>query len=186
MLAGKSVRQRQIVIPALMASVSIEQRTLPPPFQQGMARDQAIIFEDPDFVSEAVDFDNAASGCIGDRVVVAANADHSFMADPALQLEDGTERHQGQRLQRGPFLGKGLIDDTPGRCVQTRIGDSAQPAAELRVQIVQFAERTAQEEVLANVAEWPLDLAFGLRPIGAASLRQIAVMLRKLPPSVRL
>ena len=47
------MRQRQIVIPALMAPVSIEQRTLPPPFQQGVACDQAIILEDPDLVGEA-------------------------------------------------------------------------------------------------------------------------------------
>jgi hypothetical protein len=35
-------------------------------------------------------------------------------------------------------------------------------------------------EVFADVAERPLDLAFGLRPIGTAGLRQIAVMLGKL------
>jgi len=97
-----------------MAPVSIEQRTLPPPFQQGVTRDQAIILEDPDFVGEAVNFDHPAPGCVGDRVIVAADTDHSFMADPTLQLKDGAERHQGQWLQLGPFLGKGLIDDTPG------------------------------------------------------------------------
>lgn len=68
-----------------MAPVSIEQRTLPPPFQQGVTRDQAIILEDPDFVGEAVNFDHPAPGCVGDRVIVAAErhvfADGGYAGD---------------------------------------------------------------------------------------------------------
>ena len=66
LLSGKSMRQCQIIIAALVAPVPIKERTLPPPFQQGMTRDQAISFKDPDFISEAVDFDNTAPGGIGE------------------------------------------------------------------------------------------------------------------------
>ena len=42
---------------------------------------------------------------------------------------------------------------------------------ELLVEVVEIAERAAEEEVLADVAERPLDLAFGLGPIGPAGAR---------------
>ena len=74
------------------------------------------------------------------------------------------------------FLGEGLVDDAAGRGVNARIGDRIQPMAELTVQIVEIAEGPAEEEVLADVAERPLDLALGLGPIGPAGAGLEAVM----------
>src|SRR5580700_11257145 len=48
--------------------------------------------------------------------------------------------------------------------------------AELIVQIIEVAEGPAEEEVLADVAERPFDLALGLGPIGPAGARLEAVM----------
>ena len=175
------MRQGQLVIPAPMTPVTVEKRTLPPSLKQGMACDQAIIFEDPDLVRMAVDLHDTPAGCIRDRVVIAANTDHPFMADPALKLENRTERDQRQGLQCWHFLSKGFVHDPPRRCMQARIGDRAEPAIELGIQINQVAEHAAKEEVLPDVAERALNLALGLRPIGTAGLGQIAVMFRKFP-----
>ena len=45
-----------------------------------------------------------------------------------------------------------------------------------RVQVVEIAEGAGQEEVLADVAERPLDLALGLGPVGLAGLGMEAVV----------
>jgi hypothetical protein len=59
-----------------------------------------------------------------------------------------------------PLLGEGLADDPVGGRVHGRIGDRIEPMTELLVQIV--AEGAAEEEVLADAAERPLDLLFVL------------------------
>ncbi len=56
------------------------------------------------------------------------------------------------------------------------VGDGFEPVGELGVQIVEIAEGAAEEEVLADVAERPLDLALGLGPVGPAGFRVKAVM----------
>ena len=76
----------------------------------------------------------------------------------------------------GPFLGERLVDDPPGRGVHPRVGDTIQPAAKLRVQVLQIAEGTGEEEVLADVTERPLDLSLGLGPIGLAGPRMEAIV----------
>ena len=48
--------------------------------------------------------------------------------------------------------------------------------SELLVEVVEIAERAAEEEVLADVAEGPLDLALRFRPIGPAGARLKTVM----------
>lgn len=48
--------------------------------------------------------------------------------------------------------------------VQPHIGDRRQPDIVLGIGIVEIAEAGAEEEVLANVAERPLDLTLGLLP----------------------
>ena len=52
--------------------------------------------------------------------------------------------------------------------------------SELRVEIVEVAEAAAEEEVLADVAERPLDLALRLGPVRPAGLRQEAVVAGEL------
>ncbi len=179
LLAGKSVWQRQIVIPPVMTPMHIEERTLPTPLQQRMACNQTVIFKNPDLISKAVNLDNAPPGCIRDRIVIAADTDHSFVADPALKLEDRAERNQGQWLKCRHLLGEGFVDDAPGRGVQARIGDSAESAIKLRIEVIEISEDGAKEEFFANVAERPFNLAFGLWPVGTTGLWQITVMLRK-------
>jgi hypothetical protein len=57
-----------------------------------------------------------------------------------------------------------------------RVGDTVQPAPELVVEVVEVAERRLEKEILADVAERPLDLALGLRAIGPAGPRLEAVV----------
>ncbi len=56
-------------------------------------------------------------------------------------------------------------------------GDGGEPIAKLDVQVLEIAEATGEEEeVLAHVAERPLHLSFGLRPVGPAGARQEAIV----------
>jgi hypothetical protein len=57
-----------------------------------------------------------------------------------------------------------------------RSGDRIQPMAELTFEVVEIAEGAAEEEVLADLSERPLDLAVGLGPIGPVGARLEAVM----------
>lgn len=81
-----------------------------------------------------------------------------------------------ERLQARPLLGKGFRDDAPRGAMQAHVGDRGEPAAELGVQILEIAEATGEEEVLAHVAERPLHLSFGLGPVGPAGARQEAIV----------
>ena len=74
------------------------------------------------------------------------------------------------------LLGEGLSDDPPGGRVDPRVGDRVEPVAQLGVQVVEVLERAGKEEVLADVAVRPLDLALGLGPVGPAGLRVEAVV----------
>ena len=60
--------------------------------------------------------------------------------------------------------------------MHARIGDRIEPMTELVVEVVEIAERAAEEEVLADVAERPLDLALRFGAIGPAGARLKAVM----------
>ena len=59
----------------------------------------------------------------------------------------------------GLLLGEVLLDDTPCRGVDAGVGDLDPLRLELLVQILRVAERSAEEEVLPDVAIGPLDLA---------------------------
>jgi len=60
------------------------------------------------------------------------------------------------------------------------VGDSVEPMAELRVEIIEVAERAAEEEVLADVAERPLHFALRFGPIGSTGARLEAVVPGKI------
>ena len=60
--------------------------------------------------------------------------------------------------------------------MNAHVKGGGEPVGELGVQVVEIAERSAEEEVLADVAERPLHLALGLRPVGPAGLGMKAVM----------
>lgn len=74
------------------------------------------------------------------------------------------------------LLGEVFRDDAAGGGMQARIGELGAPRLELAIEVAQAPEAAGQEEVLADIAERPLDLAFGLRPIGAAGSRHRAVV----------
>jgi hypothetical protein len=60
--------------------------------------------------------------------------------------------------------------------VDPHVGHGCEPVDELGVQVVEIAEGSAEEEVLADVAEWPLDLTLGFGPVRPAGFRMKAVM----------
>src|SRR3546814_16714225 len=74
------------------------------------------------------------------------------------------------------LLGERLVDDPARGGVHPGVRDAVQPAPQLLVEVIQVAERAGQEEVLADVAERPLDLALRLRPVGLAGARVEAVV----------
>ncbi len=133
-----------------------------------------------DVLGHTVDLDHTPSCGNGHRVIIAADAHHAFMADPALKLENRAERDQRQELQRRLLLGKCLVDNTAGAGVNTRIGGISTPILELKVEIIEIPERAAHKEVFADIAERSLDLAFGLRPISSAGLWFEAIMAGQL------
>ena len=145
-------------------------------FEHGMAGDQLAVLEDPDLVGERVHLQDASAGGVGHAVEVAADADHALVGDAPLEPEDRAEGHQRQRLEMRLLLGESLVDDPPGGRVDPRVGDRIEPVAQLRVQVVEVAERAGEEEVLADVAERPLDFALGLGPVGPAGLRMEAIV----------
>src|ERR671910_2009298 len=94
--------------------------------------------------------------------------------------EDGAERQRRQWLELRLLLGDRLDDDPQGGRMNPRVGDRLQPFAELRIEIVKIAERAREEEVLADVAVRPLDLALGLGPIGPAGPGVIVMVAGKV------
>jgi hypothetical protein len=68
----------------------------------------------------------------------------------------------------GRSAGEVLDHDPSGGAVQAAVGDLVEPLGVLQVQVVQVAEAARQEEVLAHVAERPLDLSLGFCPVGSA------------------
>jgi hypothetical protein len=89
--------------------------------------------------------------------------------------EHRVEAMSGQRLQLWLPGRKRLGDDALGGAVDADIGDSIKPVDELSVEVVEVAEAAAEEEVLADVAERPLDLSLCLGPIEPAGARLKAI-----------
>lgn len=130
--------------------------------------DQGSILEDAQLIGKRVDFHQPGPGRVRDAVGIAADADHALTRDTALQLQHRPERSQRQWPQMLSFFGEGLVDHAQGRSMHPRIGDGIQPMPELGIEIIEIAEGARQEEVLADVAERPLDLALCLGTIRLA------------------
>jgi hypothetical protein len=73
-----------------------------------------------------------------------------------VQLGDGRKR--SVRITATDLVPPGNSCSATGPSLP-RIGDRIEPMTKLLVQVVEIAERAAQEEVLADVAERALDLA---------------------------
>jgi hypothetical protein len=133
-----------------------------------MGGNQLALLIDPDLVGQGVHLDHAPAGGIGHAVEVAAHADHALAGDPPLQAQHRVERSQRQRPQEGLFLSKGFGDDAACGGMHAGVGHCGKPVLQLPVQILEIAEGAGQEEVFPDVAEGPLDLAFGLGPVRPA------------------
>jgi len=102
------------------------------------------------------------------------------MRKAPLQLEHGAVRRQRQRPQSWQFLGERLVDHALGGRVHTRVGHGVEPMAQLGIEVVEVAEAAGEEEVFADVTEWPLDFALRFGPIRAAGFRLEAEVPRQV------
>ena len=107
------------------------------------------------------------------RVLVALHAYHAVARQAPLHTQHRGVRMHGHRLERFSLLGERFVDPPPGRAMHALVGHRRAPVPELGIQIVQVGELGAEEEVLAHVAQHPLDFALGegcqLQPIRTVS-----------------
>ena len=127
----------------------------------------------------ALDLDDALPRGVRHAVEIAADRDHALVTDAALDGEHGAAGHCGVRDQRRLLLGEMLDDDAIGGGVDAGVGDTGAPGLDLRLQVVEVAKAPGQEEVLPDVADGPLHLAFRLGPTGSAGARYRAVMIQE-------
>lgn len=97
--------------------------------------------------------------------------------------QDRPERSQWQRPQRCPLLGESFVDDMPYGGVNPRVCDRVQPVTQLGVQVFEIAKGPGQEEVLANVAERPLDPAFRFGAVRPTRLGMKTIVAGKIDES---
>jgi hypothetical protein len=141
-----------------------------------MAGHQFTVLEDPDLVGKRVDLNHSFRRGVGNAVEIAADADHAIVGDAALEREGATEGNRRHGLEGGFLLGKRLVHHPPRGGVGPRVGNRVEPVPKLDVEVVEIAEAAGEEEVLPDVAEGSLDLAFGLGPVGSAGPRMEPVV----------
>ena len=137
-------------------------------FEGNMDGHNGAVLEDADLIGADVDVEDAPTGRVRHAVEIAGNAHHALVRDAPFELENRSVGRERQRFEMRLFLGEGFVDDALRGGVDTGIGDVVEPTAELSVEIIEVAERTAEEEVLANVAERPFNFALGLGPVRPA------------------
>jgi hypothetical protein len=128
-------------------------------FKNGMLGDDVAEIEDADQIGKLLDLDDPA-GAVRHAVIIAADRDKAIVADAPFQPEHCVEAMPGQRLQFGLLGRESRGDDPRGGSVNTDIGDGTEPVDELSVEVVEAAKAAAEKEVLADIAERPLDLPF--------------------------
>jgi len=128
-------------------------------FENGVFGDNVAEIEDADQIGKLLDLDDPA-GAVRHAVIIAADRDEAIVADAPFQLEHGIETMLGQCLQLGLLGRESLGDDTLGGTVDADIGDGTEPVDELSVEVLEVAEAAAEKEVLADIAERPLDPGF--------------------------
>jgi len=175
---GNSGRRVHLALRAAAGSVAAINAVLLSTFEDGVLGDDGAEIEDTDQIGELLDLDDPA-GAVRHTVIVAADRNEAIVADAPFQLEHGVEAMLGQRLQLGLLDGERLGDDPLGSPVNADIGNGIKPVDELSVEVLEISEAAAQKEVLADIAERPLDLPLRLRPIGPAGARLEAIMLRQ-------
>ena len=157
---GDPSRHVHLALRAAAGAVAAIDAVLLSTFENGMLGDDVAEIEDTDQIGKLLDFDDPA-GAVRHAVIVAADRDEAIVADAPFQLEHSVEAMLGQRLQFG-LLGRECLGDDPlGGAVDADIGDGTEPVDELSVEVLKVAEATAEKEVLADIAERPLDLSLG-------------------------
>jgi len=146
------------------------------PFEGRMAGDERAILEDTDGISKHVNVENPTPRRIRHAVEIAADADHAFMRHAAFETKRRLVGRKRQGLQRILFFCEGFVDDPPGRRMHARVGDRVEPMPELGVQILEVAERAAEEEVLADISERPLDFSLRFGSVWSAGARLEPIM----------
>ena len=141
--------------------------------------EESAVLEDADLARMALHLDDALSRGVGHAVEVAADRDHAFVTDAALDSEHRAIGHGGMQDQGGFLLGEVFSDDALRGGVDTLVGDPGPPLLELGVEVVEIAEGAGEEEVLADVAIRSLHLPLGLGPVRPAGPRQRAVMIEQ-------
>ena len=128
-----------------------------PAFQNRMRGDQGAVLEDARLAGVVPHVDDALARGVRNAVEVAAHGDHAVAADAPLDGERGAVGDGRQLDQPRHLLGEGLVHDAGGGGVDPWVGLRDAPMIELTVEIVEIAETPGQEEILADVAEGPLD-----------------------------
>jgi hypothetical protein len=102
-------------------------------FERRMSSDERAILEDADRIGEHMNVKHAPARRVRHAVQIAANADHAFVRHAPLEPKHRLVGSQRQGFERAPLLGERLIDDTTGRRMHARIGNTIQPMPELDV-----------------------------------------------------
>ena len=139
-----------------------------------MGRHETAAVEDADHVGQLMHLDDAP-GPIGNAVVVAADRDEPVMADAPFELEERVEGCCRQRLQVGLLGREGLRRRSAASCrAAGRWRPCRASRASWALRSSRLRNERAEEEVLADVAERPLDLALRFGPVRAAGSGQEA------------
>lgn len=147
--------------------------------QDGMARDELPIFKDPHLVGVALHLKHAFACGVWHAVLIARDRHHALVANPAFDGQNSIVGDCWQGSKAGLLLSEGLIDNAQGRGVHARVRNARAPKIKLGVQIINVAERARQKEVLPDIAERPLNLAFCLGPVGLTCTRHRAVVIEE-------
>jgi hypothetical protein len=147
-------------------------------FENRMAGNEAPTIEDTDRVGQLMHFDETPRA-VRHAVVISADRHEPIMADPTFQFQERIEDDGGQRLQISPLGRKGLRHDPLRGRVQPHIGDRIKPVLQLRIEVVEIAERTSEEEVFADVTEGALHLTLRFCSISPTGARMEPVMFCK-------
>ncbi len=102
-------------------------------FEHWMAGDQLPVLEDAYLCRVVLNLDYPATGGVRNAVLVAADGDHAFLADPALDRQDCVVGPGWQGHEVWPLLGKVLVHDPLRGGVNPGIGDGHAPFLELGV-----------------------------------------------------
>src|SRR5262245_24187668 len=107
------------------------------------------------------------------RITTGSTYDNAQHLSPDF-LKKVRELYEGTRLGRQELQGAMILD--PQNALFKDDWLIHDEVAEDLIEIVEVAERAGEEEVLANIAIGPLDLALGFGPVRTASLRLEAVV----------